>query len=426
MSSVYLFFSNLFEILNSNENHVVIMTVFVCLHVLAALLRIITCTAYRTALLVFRMESKEIKSKDEIKKIKNAPLRKITADYIRTADKSVSRIPAKAMVDRQVESMSLIGWRYVSVMPFAESLESGLVLVGLILAFAFPGYAFLYGTIAVAGFVLLKIIGAVFDFRSVKDIYSDELLIYVEREIGHFYAADAGGAVLRLKNELSDALAKQAETLKDSVNKIGANMAEAVDKKFAGLGDGLRETAGGWEKAIGEAKKLQEQINSSAEKMQNAGSNLSSASDLLSRHLQGHSKALTEQLSALVSAVETVKESGEKSAATQEAFLSQSKYVEENQRLLETTVQSYESALQNMTRSLGDGIGAFLQLNAQNAAASMNESLSNNIERIAASNREVMQSMQLLFEQLRSQSRDISANLLTLHEKISEKKPGTA
>jgi hypothetical protein len=415
---MYAYFNQLFDILNTRDHHVAIMAVYVSLFAAAVLLRIVACMAYRSALLLFRQTAKDIASKDEIKKIKYAPLRKIAAEYIRIADKSVSRIPTSALVDRQVSSMSLVGWRYVSVMPFVEALDIGLVFVGLILTLSFGEYAFMYGALAAAGFVLVRLFAAFFDFRAARDQYADEMLIYVEREIGRYFAADAGGAVLRLKDELANAIVTQSAVLKDAVDRIGSRMAEAVAERLTGLNNHLAELIAGWEKALSEAGRLQGQANASAEKMQVSSNNLQSASDLLARHLQGHSSAMTEQLSALVSAVESVKESNGKALSVNESLLSQSKYIERNQQALEASLQSYESVLQGLTRSVGDGLGAYFKLNAQNAAQSMNDTLAGNVERIAASNREVLQGMEALFEQLRGQSRDISANLLSLHERI--------
>ncbi|MDR1664178.1 MAG: hypothetical protein LBR83_04555 [Clostridiales bacterium] len=412
------FFQTIFTALNDPAANIVVMAVYICLTVFVILLRIVTCSIYRSSLFAFKLEAKDIRSRDDIKKMKNKALRRITADYIRIADKSVSRIPSSTLVDRQVDSLSLVGWRCVSVMPFVEALETGLLLCGVVLALSFGEYAFMYGVLSVGGFALIRLLAAFFDFRAARKLYADELLIYVEREVGHFYAADAGGAVLRLKDELSSAIAKQSAVLKESTDALAENIADAFERKIEGMYTALRETIAQWDHSVEKSKKAQEALNASAEKMQSSGANLQSASDLLSRHLQAHSDALTEHLSALVSAVEEVKASNEKNAEAQEILLKQVKFIEKNQQALDATVQAYETALQDLTESLSDGYGASLRLYAREAAATVNEALSANVERMSESNLAALRHMESLFEQLRDQSRDVSASLLSLHEKL--------
>jgi hypothetical protein len=413
------YFIQLFDILNYRENYIVIMVVYLFLIAAAALLRIAAATAFRSSLFTFKLDAKDINSREDIKKIKNAALRKVAAEYIRVAEKSVSRIPASALVARQVDSLSLFGWRYGSVMPFVESMETGLVLIGVIFALAFGEYAFMFGTLAAGGFALMKIISAFFNFREARNRYFDEMLIYVEREIGHYYAADSGGAVLRLKNDLTEAVNKQSAVLKEAVETIGASLASAVEKQLKTAGEALRGTADDWGKSVSETEKIQASINASADKMQIAVSSLVSASDLLSRHLNGHSNALTEQLSSLVSAVGAVAENSSQLARERDTVMSQLQFIEKNQQSLENAVQSFEAILQDITKTLGDGYGAFLKLHAETAAKNVNDALSANVERISLSNMDVIRQNQSLFEQLKAQSREISANLLSLHEKLS-------
>lgn len=415
---MYTYFQQLFDLLNRNDNHIIIMAVYVALHGLVFLLRVIACMSYRSALFAFRLDAKDLKTRDEIKKIRNGLLRKIAADYIRIADKSVSRIPTMSVVDRHVSALSLLGWRFVSIMPFVESLETGLVFTGLILAVIFGEYAFVYGVLAVAGFLLIRLIAAFFDFREAKQRLADELLIYTEREIGHFFAADAGGAVLRLKNELTDAIGKQSVILKEAIDRIGSGLSEAVNKSLIDINVALQDSMHEWEKALTDAGRVQSQMNASAERMQIAGDRIMSASDLLAKHLQGHSSALSSHLGTLVTAVEAVKESNAALSAEQEAFLKQAQYIDRNQSALETTLQSYEATLQNVTRSLGDGLGAYLKLHAQTAAQTVNDALVANMEKLLGSNQDTLRRITELFDQLRDQSRDISMHLLSMHEKL--------
>jgi len=144
---------------------------------------------------------------------------------------------------------------------------------------------------------------------------------------------------------------------------------------------------------------------------------LTSASDLLAKHLKNHSDALTGQLGALVSAVEAVKDSNERYFTGVDSLLRQSEFIEKNQKMLETAVQTYETSMQDMTRQLGDGLGAYIKMHAQAASQMVNGTLAAHVDTVLQSNRETLQRIHALFDQLRDQSKEISASLLILHEK---------
>jgi hypothetical protein len=416
---MYIYFQQLYDNLNQHDNHLIMMIVYVCLYILAILLRAVVCTGFRSALLAFRMDAKELKTRDDIRKMKNGILRKTTAEYIRLAEKSITRIPASALVNRQVSTLSLFGWRYSGIIQFVEALESGLIWVGMILTMIFTDAVMVYGTLTAAGFLLTRLAIAMFDFRTAQDALTDELLIYIEREVGHFYAADTGGAVLRLKDELSAAIGRQAASLTEAVAVIGTNTSEAMDKKLVEVTRTMTQAAKDWQAALTESAAVQERFNGSSEKMQAAGGNIMSASDLLAKHMQGHSNAMSNQLNALVSAIETLREHNELFMAGHDTLTRQSKYIETNQKTLDTTVQSYETALKSLAQNLGDGLGAYLKLYSQTASQTVNDVFAANLDKTIQQQQETLLRMTALFDQLRDQSRDVSSNLLTLHEKLA-------
>ncbi|MCL2605019.1 MAG: hypothetical protein FWD90_11130 [Defluviitaleaceae bacterium] len=391
------FFTQLFETLNRQDNHVVILAVYFFTAFGCAFLRIIAKLRFSGALLAFQKDAKELKNRDDVKKIRNVLLRNVVAAYKHSADKAVARIPTAQLVERQVDGLRFAGWRYSNLANFVEGFEMGLLWIGLILAVIFNDYAHVYGVFAVAVFVILKILTAVFDFRGARARLCEEMLIYIEREVGRFYASDAGGAVLRLKSELVEAQGRQTEvlsaalaqlslsltenakTLGQSISEttkgIGAQIAEAVNEKFAVMSGDFDKTAKNWEKSLSEAAVVQTAINGSAVGIDKASGKLQSAAELLASHLQGHSNALSEQLIQLVRAVDSVKE-------MQESLSQQSQYIDLNQITLETALNSYEASLQNLAQNLGDGLGAFINLHAQTSAQAVNDALRGNLERI--------------------------------------------
>lgn len=398
------FFNDIFILLDRHNNHVIILTVYLSVAAALIILRVVSHIHFRGVLMAFQIESsKEVKSRGDVAKLKNGLLRKTAADYIRVAERAVTSVPTDRIVERNISKMSLLGWRYDGLLPFIEGLESGLLWIGLILAMVFSERVHVFGITAVVIFVLLRIIAAFFNVRGARAQLADEMSIYLEREIGRFYASDSGGSILRLKNDLTEATDRQAEAFKSAMahvsttmadamsevtknmiaaaNSIGPIVASAMDEKLVNMNETLTQTLGDWESALKEATKVQSSMNDASDKMAHASGRLQSSSELLATHMQGHSGALSEQLITLVDAIKGVKAAVETLDERQDVFIKQSAFIEENQRTLETSLASYEESLQNLTSSLGDGIGAYINLHAQASAQTINEALKSNLDK---------------------------------------------
>jgi hypothetical protein len=293
--------------------------------------------------------------------------------------------------------MHFAGWRYGGLCAFVEGFEAGLLWVGVLLAVVFSDFAFVYGVAAAGVFLVLRLCASLFDFRAKRALLCDEIYIFIEREVGRFYASDAGGAVLRLKNDLTEALNKQTETLTaalkhltaalgdnatalnnailDTTKDINKKIAESIDEKLVRMTDDFAAASAAWQKALTEATTVQTAMNQSAAFVDKAGGKLLSAAELLASHLQGHSNALSEQLVTLVRAVESVKDA-------QVSLTQQGEYIEVNQKTLDTSLRAYEAALQSLTQSLGESLGAFVNVHAQTSAQTVNDALRGNIEKI--------------------------------------------
>jgi hypothetical protein len=397
-------FITLFDTLNRQDNHIVIVAVYLCITAAVIFLRVIAKVRFSAALVAFRQDAKELKTRDDVKKIRNTLLRRTVATYKSVADKAVTRVPATQLIERQIDGLRFVGWRYSSLVVFVEGFESGLLWVGLIFAVVFNEFAHIYGVLAVAVFLLLRLTAAAFDFRAARTRLCDEMLIYIEREVGRFYASDSGGAVLRLKDELAEAQNRQTtaltsalthltgvltentialgKTITETTKNINTQIAEAIKDKLVDMNTTFKATLEGWEKALAEAGKVQTAMNGSAEGISKAGARLQSGADLLSAHMQGHSAALSDQMVQFVRAMESVKDSVEIFKAQQEILTRQALYIEQNQETLETALAAYEASLQGLTQNLGDGLGAFINLHAQGAAQAVNDALRSNLDKI--------------------------------------------
>jgi len=421
------FFTNIFEGLSQQNNQVVILIFFIAFLLLALLLRITAHLHFRGTLIAFQMDAKkEIATKADFAKLKNGLLRRSAADYIRMADRAVYSVPSRQIAERIVAKKSLFGWRYDNVLPLVHGIEAGLLWVGLVLAVAFNEHTIVFGTMAVLSFALTRLCAAFFNAHFARAELVDELQLYLDREVGRFFASDTSGAILRLKNEIADAMKTQSTTYRETAEKqsstyseatlaqstalkntmenvghimatalttvsesmekstasIGPAVAEAMDKKLINMNDTLTETLQNWQKALLAATSLQTDMNASSERLAHASIKLQTSSELLATHMQGHSGALSSQLTTLVQAIDEMKNAVTHFATQQESLTTQAKFIERNQQTLDASLQTYEDTLRGLTQSLGEGLGAFINLHAQTSAQAVNDALRNNIEKI--------------------------------------------
>jgi len=349
---VLSFFEDIFYTLGRHDNHVIIVAVYLCFAAVLVALRIIAYLHFRGVLLSFQhLADKEIKTKMEALEIKHHILKKAAGEYIRVAERAVTSVPTAQIVERAVSGMGLVGWKYTGLLPFVESFEFGLLGIGFVFAVIYSEQAVVYGLLAVTCFVAVRIFAAFFNVRAVRTQLSDEMTLFIEREIGRYFVSDTGGAILRLKNDLTDAIEKQAAVYKSAMKN-----------------------------ALKEASGIFNEINTGAERLSQASTRIQSASDLLASHMHGHSNALSEQLITLVTAINEMKAGLQTLSASQKALTTQAEFIERNQKTLENSLNAYESSLQAVTQSIGDGLGAFINLHAQTSAQTINDAMKYNID----------------------------------------------
>jgi hypothetical protein len=328
--TVYAYAEQLFLFLYTRDHQILVMAVYVGCFLFTIVLRIVTCTHYRSLLLRFRTNAKEMRTVDDIKNIRFSMLKKLVAEYMQLAAKNAARVPTAALAEKQLVGFRFMGWRYESIMPFVEILESGLLWVGLIIALLFEEYVIVYGLLAVVGFLLTRLAAAFFDFRFARNTLANELVIYIEREISAMFPINISGTILP-RIEMTDA----AQMVKDM----------------------LAEPMHHWAASISEAALAQKQLNEAAIKIREATASLAAP---LTTH--------GEVLAAL--------------ATDQNNLQKHTALVEQNQRALETAYDSYEASLKTLVETLGDGLGAYLKLHGQTAAQAVNDALTGNFDKI--------------------------------------------
>ena len=426
---MFNFFNELLAVLsNSEEAQVVVLAVYSLLVVAIILLRVVSHTHFWGQLTIVKQEtSKEIKSKEDIKKvIRGYLLRTIVADYLKVSERAITNIPTNQIISRAISNMTLFGWRYDNILPFIETMENGFIFIGLILSILFVDSFFVYGLVAIIAFVLTRVCMAFFNARAARTMLADEINIFIERELGRFFPSDIGGTVNRFKYELMEVFEKQTASYKDimkesmksidmsmattvdkvtsemgkttydmsrniltSINSLGPTIAKAIDDKLSGLdselrmiGSSLKDTMKEWEVSLIRAVNYQKSISTTSESLEKTFKEFHSSSHLLNTYLSGHSKALSKHLLGLLQAVEAVQESINTFGTQQETFAEQAKLIEKNQHILEESIQSYEATLQNIVQTMGSGLGAFIDLHAQTSVQTMNDALQANLDKL--------------------------------------------
>ena len=356
------FFEEIFLILQVPHNNIVVMAVFIALHVLVVILRTTVFMNYRGQNLWLARElhpARALKSPSDAGEIRSPLLRRITTEYIAAAEKNAPRVPLDAIIDKHILALSLAGWRYSGIGRWIETLDNSLILLGLVLALVFPDYAIVYGLLAISGFVLLKIAAAFFDYNTARQLLAGDIHLYVEREVGQFFAGHTAGAILKFKDEMAEAMDRQSVLLRGAVENLSADLIPALN------------------------------------------------------HL--------ECLANLPKALENMQQSNDRYAVHHEAFMSQAELIKNIQAALESSLASYETTLQNLIQDMGNGLGTFIQMHGQTATTGMTEALQAHIARAAEGNQETITAMTALVNQLTAQNRDISAHLRTLHERIDDR-----
>jgi len=353
------FLNRITTTLNQDGNHIIIVGIFLGVILLAVVLRLAAYLHFRGALIAMQFDTRrEVKKREDVSKLKSRILRKITADYIRLCDRSVSNIPLSQMVSRNISSMSLLGWRYENIIPLVESLDRGLIFVGLVLAVVFPSHAYVYGLIAIGAFLFTRVLAAFFSISSTRQHLAEEAEIFITSEIGRHYTANTKGAVVALKTELLEAITTQTTTLEKSITSLKPEETEI------------------------DATPLNEAITESAARLDQSSSRIQSASDLLATHMKAHSEAQSEQLLALITAINSIKEGLDHLAIQQKTLTDQSKFIEKNQQALENSLEAYESTLQGLAQTIGDGLGTFINIHAQSSAKAVNDTLQANMDKL--------------------------------------------
>ena len=428
--------NRLIDMLGQKQNITYVFGAYLGLCVLIIILRIIICIGYQTHYAIFKVNAKPIGARSELDKARIGLLKNIIPDYIKTAEKNTSAVHLSAIVRKHMLKLSFIGWSYDSIERFVLGFEPMLPIVGIALAvvfFNYENYNVIFGVAAVGVFAAMRLFAGLFDFQLASAKLSAELVEYVEREAGQFYAGDFGTVLLRFKNEVTSALRSQSDTLGSVITSLEKNLSGAIgltmkelSGELSGIGTVLDKPLHDWAASISAASGAQARNNEMFAGFKDVAAQLKTSAEELDSILKTHVKTLTSELGKISEHIDSLTLSGKDMKESSDAYRQSvivleehNKYIEKNQSMLQDALGSYESSLQSITQKMGDGFGSIVDYHMAGAYQSLNTALQNNINKITAANQELTSRLTALFEELMAQSRNETGAIVNMNDQMN-------
>ncbi|MCL1997355.1 MAG: hypothetical protein FWG65_01155 [Turicibacter sp.] len=296
------------------ENSEYVVLAYMIIHVLVVVLRLLTFISMRGInTLMQRDLIKPLKAITEAVSIKSSLLRRIVSDYRISASKNAPSVPSAAIVDKHITNLSILGLRYSGINSWTDKLENSLVLLGIVFMLAFTANAPAFAIIAGLGFIVTKFSNSFFDYETARKLLAADIVIYLEREIGQFFASHITNAVTNFEKEMATVTENQAQQIRQAIEKLSADIIPALT----------------------------------------------------------HLGVLVN----LPKAMETMQQSNDRYAMHHESLINHAQIIEDTQKALESSLAAYETTLQTIVQTMGAGFGAFIDLHTQNATKTITEAI---------------------------------------------------
>ena len=375
-------------------------------------LRICLTLKYQSALSMFSLTAKraKISAKADLGAIKTGLLGWTLKEYIRLAERGVSGVNTREIVERGLLGMSLFGWNCKSVSRFVEAVEGAVLVIVPVLAFFFESRQ---GIIIIGAgvFLALRLCASIFDYSVVREKLAAAIGAFIDFEAGRFFARDAVSAIGLLRSEMAAASAAQTKSL------------EALAGKTVG---GVRESARAWEGAAAKGLELQERINAAAgsvalafEALEKSNDDAAALVKNFDDRLDSHYGRLGGLINTLSEGISELKESNAAVEIKSGAVEEQLALVKANQKALESGLARFESALGAMAVETGKGFGRMVDIHARELYGALGAEIQGYIRQIFAANNETAERLNGLFESLREQSRAEAAAMMSIRDQIA-------
>ena len=430
-----VFIYDLVDMLSRDNNIPYVFAAYLGLCLLIIILRVIVCVGLQTLFGFFRLNAKPINVRSDLEKVRSGLLKNIITDYIKIAEKNTSGVHLSAIVKKYMLRLSFLGWSYDSMERCILGFEPMLPIMGFALAVIFNSseYSIMFGVAAVGVFAIMRLFAGLFDFSLVSARLSAELIEYVEREVGQFYAGDFGTILLRFKSDMSAALKNQASTLSSVITSLEENLSGALNltmkelsKEMTGIGSILDKPLKDWAAVLHSASVAQAKNNESLQQFEGVANQLKAAAGELDVVLKTHVKTLGGELGKVTQHIDNLALSGKEMKDSSEGYKQSVsvlqehiKYIEKNQSMLQDALGHYESSLQSITQKMGDGFGSIVDYHMAGAYQSLNTSLQNNMNKITTANQELISRLSALFDQLAEQSRSETSAIVNMNDQMN-------
>ncbi len=361
----------------------IMVLLFLAFCVFSVALRLLLMFYYRAQLATFALYSRESVTRDSLEKFKKGLMGRIAKDFIEAGRRGVSHIDARAIAEKHVNRLSLLGWSYQGIETFLHNFQTGILWTGLLFILAAPDKLTLgLGTLVLyLGFMLLS---SMFNLTQARERLTNEIICYVNNEIGKFFIGDTASAVNLLRGDLKMGINGLAETLTKSIDNFGKRYEDELVKVVGVIGDKYDST---YHAAFSDfMKQTKAFMDSTQELLDTLSGNvakLTSVTKTTDDGVKAHMGQLGEQSRSLaqlseqiIDIIKYLQQNALNLSDSGEALAESLKFVKANQQVLTDTLAEYEVTTKKMTSQMGEALGRILEYHAQQAFDSIDEKIS--------------------------------------------------
>jgi len=189
-------------ITNLSGHHFALAIILWVVFGLVVTLRIMLYFAYSGAILLINMSTKNIKSREDIKRLGNNTFGRMAREYVHMAEK-VGRVDALALAQMALVKNNVLFFNFKSLAGCITALERAFPIFAILAIFATAAEGEFIIMAAVI-FLLLILLSAIFDITASKEKYIATLAHVLARDIGQFFPTEATASIYTLRNEMKE------------------------------------------------------------------------------------------------------------------------------------------------------------------------------------------------------------------------------
>lgn len=400
--------------------------------VITVILRIILSIFYQGQLTTARFSKKDKRS---------ALLNKIINDYKIASEKGIANVNTNQIVMKYIRKMNIIGWSLDSIDALVKKVETQAAFIGIATVFL-PDTDKLWCAMATAIMLLLFwLFGSIFDYDATKAKLIVEVIDYVDNVEGVFYSKDIGSTILSLKNEMQMAILNMNKSLSDAIYKLNGSVSdqfkygtdhivktmESSMKALVNYSDILKEPMEAWKLNIEQAVKLQNGMNVTAQDLKGTMEKFSEIYNQLDKQLTNQSadmkevyNSLRKQIEQLFTVINTINDNSRNVALNNEALQKQLKYIDENQQVLNVSLQKYQGSVEDFTSNLAEVFSNIVTIYTQNTTASLTSGIEELSKKSLETNKDMLCNVNESIDKLTKQSTIQQQSILDIKKQLED------